>query len=215
VLTLLEKRRFDAVLMDVQMPEMDGFEATAAIRYRERATGEHLPIIAMTAHAMQGDRQRCLDKGMDDYVAKPVRHEALFAALARVARVSSAAPPPVAAESLDDVLDEAALLALVEGDRELLEAVVTEARREYPELVAQLGSALAKGDIETVRKTAHTLKGSAATLCARPLSQAARSLEETVASGDAAAAERAYRTLASEAGRLESVLRELATRGPQ
>jgi CheY-like chemotaxis protein len=74
---------FDAVLMDVQMPEMDGYEATAAIRRHEAARGSHTAIIAMTAHAMTGDRARCLESGMDDYVSKPIRAESLYEALAR------------------------------------------------------------------------------------------------------------------------------------
>jgi CheY-like chemotaxis protein len=78
----LELEAFDLVLMDIQMPEMDGFEATAAIRQRERRTGRHQPIVAMTAHAMKGDDQRCVDAGMDGYLAKPIRGEELYALLA-------------------------------------------------------------------------------------------------------------------------------------
>ncbi len=77
----LQKEPFDLVLMDVQMPEMDGLEATALIRERERATGGHVPIIATTADAMEGDRQRCLDAGMDAYLSKPIRADALYAAV--------------------------------------------------------------------------------------------------------------------------------------
>jgi CheY-like chemotaxis protein len=82
VLAALEKQTFDLILMDVQMPEMDGFEATAAIREKEKATGTHVPIVAMTAHAMAGDRERCLAAGMDNYVSKPIRSQELFAAIA-------------------------------------------------------------------------------------------------------------------------------------
>jgi CheY-like chemotaxis protein len=77
-LAALDGENFDVVLMDVQMPEMDGFETTSAIRVRERDTGKHLPIIAMTAHAMQGDRERCLAAGMDSYIAKPIRARELI-----------------------------------------------------------------------------------------------------------------------------------------
>ena len=82
-LTALERDTFDLVLMDVQMPVLDGFAATAAIRAREQTTGRHLPIVALTAHAMKGDRERCLVAGMDDYLTKPVKADKLFQVLAR------------------------------------------------------------------------------------------------------------------------------------
>jgi CheY-like chemotaxis protein len=90
-LTAWQKDAFDLVLMDIQMPEMDGFEATAAIRESERATGRHQTIVAMTAHAMKGDDQRCLDAGMDGYLAKPIRSEELYAVLDSVPRNPAAA----------------------------------------------------------------------------------------------------------------------------
>ena len=80
-LSALEKDNFDVVLMDIQMPEMDGFEATAAIRDKEKHTGQHLPIIAMTANALKGDQERCLEAGLDGYIAKPIRTKELFAAI--------------------------------------------------------------------------------------------------------------------------------------
>jgi CheY-like chemotaxis protein len=79
-----QKQSFDLVLMDVQMPEMDGFEATSMIREQEKPGAKHIPIIAMTAHAMVGDRERCLAAGMDDYVSKPIEAASLFAAIERV-----------------------------------------------------------------------------------------------------------------------------------
>jgi CheY-like chemotaxis protein len=90
-LAALDEQRFDAVLMDIQMPEMDGFEATAAMRAQEGTTGTHVPIIAMTAHAMQGDRERCLEAGMDGYVAKPIRAKELFEALESLTPAGTAA----------------------------------------------------------------------------------------------------------------------------
>jgi CheY-like chemotaxis protein len=79
----LEKEDFDLILMDMQMPEMDGFEATAAIRKRERANDQHVPIVALTAHAMKGDREKCLAAGMDAYLSKPIRPQELDAVLQR------------------------------------------------------------------------------------------------------------------------------------
>jgi CheY-like chemotaxis protein len=96
---------FDLVLMDVQMPEMDGFEATAAIRESERGTGKHQPIVAMTAHAMKGDDRRCLDAGMDGYLAKPIRGEELFALLESFQGSRLAAMPVVAERVRDEAAD--------------------------------------------------------------------------------------------------------------
>jgi CheY-like chemotaxis protein len=84
VLALLTQQPVDVVLMDVQMPEMDGLEATAVIREQERQRGGHLPIIALTAHAMKGDQERCLITGMDDYISKPINAQTLSAAISRV-----------------------------------------------------------------------------------------------------------------------------------
>jgi CheY-like chemotaxis protein len=92
VLTALAQQSFDLLLMDVQMPEMDGLEATAAIRVQERMTGTHIPIIAMTANAMQGDAERCLAAGMDAYIAKPMRPDDLYAAIEQLSQGEVALP---------------------------------------------------------------------------------------------------------------------------
>jgi len=126
-LEALETEAFDLVLMDVQMPEMDGFEATAAIREREKKTGHHLPILAMTAHAMQGDRERCLEAGMDGYVSKPVRPKELFEAIEAV--MAGAQGPdgdPPEEKMREEVLDRAALMDRVGGDAGLLREIVLE-----------------------------------------------------------------------------------------
>ena len=97
-LKALEKHLFNVILMDVQMPEMDGFEATAAIREKEKETNNHIPIVALTAHAMKGDRERCLEAGMDDYVAKPIKPEELFTTINRVIKKTSPKPSEVKAD---------------------------------------------------------------------------------------------------------------------
>ena len=126
VLETLEKREFDLILMDVQMPEMDGFSTTAAIREKEAqsASGAHMPIVAMTAHAMQGDEERCLQAGMDAYVSKPIKPDQLFAAIEKHAPESTAperrkVTPVAINQSADLVFDRKAVLALID-DEDLL-----------------------------------------------------------------------------------------------
>ena len=160
-LAAMESHAFDLVLMDVQMPEMDGLEAAGAIRAKEKQTGKHVPIIAMTAHAMKGDRQRCLQAGMDEYISKPIRAKRLFQTIQAVL-VTPGGPklepdhPPAAADPLD--WDEA--LRTVRGDRELLKVVVETFLEESPRLVAAIRQAIGDGDPTAVRIVAHTLKGS-------------------------------------------------------
>jgi len=160
-------RGFDAVLMDVQMPEMDGFETTAEIRRREAYAGARLPIIAMTAHAMKGDRQRCLSAGMDGYVSKPISLEALAAEIERVA------PAPIPRTSFNT--NE--LLRRVQGNDDLLAELVRLFLDDAPKQIKEIHSAVRDGAASRLEYAAHSLKGSAASLGARALAEAARKLE--------------------------------------
>ena len=168
VLGAIESDQFDLILMDVQMPEMDGLEATEIIRGRERDTDDHVPIVAMTAHAMQGDRQRCLDAGMDEYIAKPIRAHQLFQTVANVLGLSSKPLPTPdlpsggAAQTTqaDKLWDPNVALESVKGDRDLLRIVMETYLEESPRLVADMHQALEKSDGPQLNMAAHSLKGS-------------------------------------------------------
>jgi two-component system, sensor histidine kinase and response regulator len=173
---------FDVVLMDVQMPEMDGLEAAGEVRKHERASGRHVPIVAMTAHAMKGDEARCLTAGMDAYVSKPVKPEALFAVLARLVPAAEPAPAvePGALRRLTN-WDEA--LAHVRGDEDLLRELAAIFVDEWPRWLAGLRDGLAQGDAALVQRTAHTVKGSLGTFAATTAHAAAWELETRAAAG--------------------------------
>jgi len=102
VLDAIARRRFDIILMDVQMPKMDGFQATASIREKEKNSGGHIPIVAMTGYAMKGDRQRCLDAGMDAYICKPIRSQELYEVIEAVSIAHAAPKSDLAALLLDN-----------------------------------------------------------------------------------------------------------------
>ena len=158
-LAALETKTFDLVLMDVQMPVMDGLEATTSIRRREQSSGGHVPIIAMTAHAMKGDRERCLAAGMDEYVAKPIRVAELYTAMSRVLPVNGPLPAEIA-EAPPSEVDWSQALQSVDGDRELLSVVVDAFLEEAPRMRDQIRTALETKNAPDLQRAAHTLKGS-------------------------------------------------------
>jgi PAS domain S-box-containing protein len=208
-LRLLGEEAFDLVLMDVEMPEMSGLETTRLIRERERGTGRRLPIIALTAHAMKGDRERCLAAGMDGYLAKPVRPEELRAALGGLP--SQPTVPESPAPPSDAELDRAAALAHTGGDPALLGELAAIFRGDCPRLLAALHGALAAGNAEGLRVAAHTLKGSLACLGAVPAARQAQQLEGLARRGDLAAAAAALAAVEEALDRVRPALEDLAT----
>lgn len=157
------RESFDAALIDIQMPVMDGMDATRRIRERESSTGAHLPIVALTAHAMKGDRERFLDAGMDDYVSKPISVEELEAALARIASPDDT--PDQTDEntpSSERLFDRETMLEAVDGSTELLNELIDIFLEDLPGMKTALTDAIASADAPAVKASAHALKGAVA-----------------------------------------------------
>ncbi|HVW36380.1 MAG TPA: response regulator, partial [Pirellulales bacterium] len=203
---------FELVLMDVQMPELDGLEATAAIRRSEAASGRHLPIVAMTAHAMVGDRERCLAAGMDGYLAKPIRARELLAVIEQVLSGGGHASATAAAATAA-VVDWATALDRLQGDRKLLEEIVDVFRDECPRLLAQARQAIAENDAAQLRLAAHTLKGALVNFAATDAVDAARRLELIGKQGSLADAPQALADLERQLERLQPALDDLQVAG--
>ncbi len=195
VLDLLQRVKYDLILMDCQMPVMDGYEATRRLRQQERGSGHRTVVIAITANAMQEDRERCLQAGMDDYLSKPVLKEDLekvlnhwskrITASTEESANGPASPDPPSpggangdsAPTLPYPIDAAYLDRVTGGDRqfqrELLQVFVQDCQEQLP----QLRQAVAAGNAEDLRKIAHRLKGAGANVGAQAFCQAARELE--------------------------------------
>ena len=193
---------FDVVLMDVQMPDMDGIEATAAIRQAETPTGGHIPIIAMTAHAMKGDRDRFLAAGMDGYVAKPVRPHELYAAVEGLHRALRREFAPA-----DVFFEWDAALERVGGDEAMLRDLAEMFFAECPKLMQQIREHIAGADGPELRRAAHTLKGSAQVFGAEATAEAAHRLEEIGREEAFADAREALALLEDEVAQLLPALR--------
>jgi CheY-like chemotaxis protein len=199
----LNRLPYDLVLMDVQMPEMDGLEATR--RIRADGPSPQPRIVAMTANAMQGDREACLTAGMDDYLAKPIRPEQLAAAIA-------ATPNRAADRPRVTVLDPSALARLqaIAPSAEALARLVASFLDNGAVLIAKLAEAAGAGDAEALRRHAHTLKSNAASFGATELSQHCAALEAQARAGDLAGAGEAVSRIAAE---FDGARAALATRG--
>jgi PAS domain S-box-containing protein len=210
-----EQASFDLILMDVQMPEMSGLEATTEIRHREKTTGRHIPIIAMTAHAMEGDRQKCLSAGMDRYVTKPIDQKKLFEAVEGFLNQS----PPKELIVMNETkaalnFDPSVALLRVDGDRDLLKEVAGLFLEDTPRLLLEIRNAILCADAKALERSAHTLKGSVGNFGARNAFEAAFALEQMGRAGDFARAEEIFaqleRQLALLAPALEALMKEKA-----
>jgi CheY-like chemotaxis protein len=208
---------FDLILMDVQMPDMDGFETTAAIRARELWTGGHVPIIALTAYAMKGDRERCLAAGMDGYLSKPMRRQDLLDLLRKYETLPVQASevsqpheqeecPPVGVDG--DPVDRCALLDRLGGNSQLLSELVQIYLSESPSLLAAAQLALREKNGQNLARLAHTIKGSAGNFIARATLETAERLEAFAEEGDFSRAQEAMKALDREMERLGRALQE-------
>ncbi len=198
----LENGMFDLILMDVQMPGIDGLEATGMIRKKESVTGAHIPIIAMTAHAMKGDMERCLAAGVDGYVSKPVNVNELFNVIGEV----MGATKSTESEPVGEVLDISAAMERMEGDKELFGEIAGMFSISYPNQMQEIREAIKGGDNNGVEHAAHALKGSVGNFAAKRSFDAAFALEKMGKSGDLSNAEQAFMTLEKEIAALTRVL---------
>jgi PAS domain S-box-containing protein len=177
----MEREHFDLVLMDCQMPELDGFEATRIARGGGRILNPLVPIVAMTAYALKGDRERCLEAGMDDYLSKPIDPAALRAKLAHwlpgLGLPVRAADPESSGVPSDSLFEEAALLGRVLGDPDIARQAVAAFLEVAPEQMEVIETSVASGDYHNARLAAHALKGSSANAGMRPLSRCAAQIE--------------------------------------
>jgi CheY-like chemotaxis protein len=213
-LETLDRESFDLVLMDIQMPEMDGWEATQAIRVKEKTAGGRLPIVAMTAHAMEGDEERCLAAGMDEYLTKPIRTADLLAVLDKIgarklgpAAVKTATTP--ALNRVKSALDLPSVLNRLGGDRDLLDELVEVFKGECPKLMERIRVAIARQDAQGLEGAAHSLKGSSAQVGALAVSQIASEIERLARSQNVESTREHSRLLQNEIERLFAELESI------
>lgn len=209
-LALVEQNDFDLVLMDVQMPEMDGLEATRELRRRESGTEKHLLVVAMTAHAMKGDRESCLKAGMDDYLGKPIRIKDMTDKISELFHGSSTSQSPddLASSPSEDVIVWSEALSSVGGDKKLLCELVQVFLKETPGLLQKAVDAADVGDTEALRAAIHPLKGSMLFLNPNLAMESSEEVEQFSTDGDLDASRQ---SLAALQGQFDQVCDSLKT----
>jgi two-component system, sensor histidine kinase and response regulator len=215
VLQALEKDHFDVILMDIQMPDMDGVEATAKIRERETQHGTYIPIVAMTAHAAVGDRERFLAAGMDDYISKPISRDRLREVLRGIRCTTSpeveASPndPAGKANGSERSYDRDVLMRRTESDVDLIRTLVEVFESDRPNLLGNIEAALEQDDAQALERAAHTIKGALGVFGAEPARARAERLEVTGREGSVAEGRNQYPELREAVLGLEVELKKL------
>ncbi|MBT6619893.1 MAG: response regulator [Gemmatimonadetes bacterium] len=209
-LDLMEGNLFDAVLMDVQMPVKDGLETTRILRQREEGSGRRVHVIGLTAHAMEGDREDCIAAGMDDYVSKPIKSQALDRALAAAQSPSARDQPTVAPVPPSPTFDRAAVLDRCGGDEALLSELVVVFQQDLPGYLDGVKTAIEQNDNEGIARTAHILKGPLGTLGFFTAGALALDLEVMGRTNNIGEASTSFGTLSKELAKLEPLLIELS-----
>jgi two-component system sensor histidine kinase/response regulator len=203
-LAALEQNKFDLLLLDVNMPEMDGFEVIRTIREREKTSGNHLRVIALTALSGKRDRERCIEAGMDDFLAKPVRAAEVYAALERVIAAHPIAQPDAYAGS-SALIDPAIVLSGCDGDATLLADMIQLFEEEAPKLLARVEAAMRSSDAEQLRTAAHSLRGLVSSF-STSAANAAQALEQLGIEGRAGEAAKQYQVLDQAVRELRTIL---------
>jgi PAS domain S-box-containing protein len=215
-LELLESpSRFDLVLMDVRMPEISGIDVTRTVREREASSGTHIPIIALTAHSMREDRAQCLEAGMDDYVSKPIRTDALVDTIERVAARFSiekrGGTLSTTSRSVKDALDVEGLMAGVRKDRVLLAELLQIFKEDSKSMLRDIEAAIERGDAEAVAGAAHAFLGSLGNFAAKAAYDKAREIEQRARQGNLAESSLLFAALCEETKKLVDALDDIET----
>jgi signal transduction histidine kinase/DNA-binding response OmpR family regulator len=208
--SLATKQPFDLIFMDVQMPKMDGLVATGKIREWEQTSGIHIPIVAMTARAMKGDRERCLESGMDGYITKPISSkevEEVIRHTIKPAAVANTKDQETAISRSASSWDPQQALERVDGSEELLQEIIKIVLQETPSSIAKLGDAVADGKPEVVERVAHGLKGELSYLGDLPLLEDVKALEQMGHTGDLQGATARFKAIESDLLRLLDQIR--------